>query len=315
MSLRDIRMPRIPSSPEFAEQDMEKLMNEYSVDGLEDLLMDLKYLKDKGIYERLFDVYSNWEEPVDFFDERCQKLGSVNQLIVLANQNLSPRPPPFNLDLIQRSSFYFFYPMLEMIYSMNLRRQLDIEDLERLFNCGLGERIVFALDKFDVIDEVPEPTAEYFQNLRKVRWDNRRTKKLFKKINKIITFLIFNEYGFKGSSFKVREEMVILFLTGCSAVNDSRDRITEKDVIKAYKTYFKLMKTDITKLVDKGVKHYKPKVYEGYLVCNKCNGYYKLQPGESPDDFEECQCGGKLKYYENIDWLLEEEKKIQNEKR
>lgn len=38
----------------------------------------------------------------------------------------------------------------------------------------------------------------------------------------------------------------------------------------------------------------------GYLVCEKCGGYYKLQDGESPDDFEDCQCGGKLDYYETL---------------
>jgi Rad3-related DNA helicase len=38
----------------------------------------------------------------------------------------------------------------------------------------------------------------------------------------------------------------------------------------------------------------------GFLVCEKCGGYYKLQSGESPDDFEECQCGGRLKYYKYI---------------
>lgn len=39
----------------------------------------------------------------------------------------------------------------------------------------------------------------------------------------------------------------------------------------------------------------------GYLVCDKCGGYYKLQPGESPDDFgNQCECGGRLNYYTNF---------------
>jgi len=38
-----------------------------------------------------------------------------------------------------------------------------------------------------------------------------------------------------------------LFLAACSAVNDNRDAINQEDVIRAYKTYFKLIKTDITK--------------------------------------------------------------------
>ncbi|MBP1945874.1 hypothetical protein [Methanobacterium petrolearium] len=50
-----------------------------------------------------------------------------------------------------------------------------------------------------------------------------------------------------------------------------------------------------------GKRRKKRKVNNGYLVCDKCNGYYKLQPDESPDDFtDECECGGKLKYWDSI---------------
>lgn len=38
----------------------------------------------------------------------------------------------------------------------------------------------------------------------------------------------------------------------------------------------------------------------GYLVCDKCGGYYELQKGESRDDFDICECGGKLEYVEKI---------------
>lgn len=31
-----------------------------------------------------------------------------------------------------------------------------------------------------------------------------------------------------------------------------------------------------------------------YLQCKSCGGYYVLQPGESPGDFEGCSCGGEL---------------------
>jgi len=32
-----------------------------------------------------------------------------------------------------------------------------------------------------------------------------------------------------------------------------------------------------------------------YLVCDKCNKYYELQPGENPEDFDlTCECGGSL---------------------
>ncbi len=39
----------------------------------------------------------------------------------------------------------------------------------------------------------------------------------------------------------------------------------------------------------------------GYLVCNKCGGYYMLRAGESPDDFKsKCECGGRLEYFKRL---------------
>ncbi|MGB9979826.1 hypothetical protein [Methanobacterium sp.] len=34
----------------------------------------------------------------------------------------------------------------------------------------------------------------------------------------------------------------------------------------------------------------------GYVICEKCGGYYKLEKGESHEDFEACNCGGTLKH-------------------
>jgi hypothetical protein len=42
------------------------------------------------------------------------------------------------------------------------------------------------------------------------------------------------------------------------------------------------------------------------MVCDKCGGYYKLQPGESPEDFtDKCECGGDLNYIEEADFQEE----------
>jgi hypothetical protein len=39
-----------------------------------------------------------------------------------------------------------------------------------------------------------------------------------------------------------------------------------------------------------------------YLCCDNCEKCYKLQPGESPEDFySKCDCGGELKVYNNLD--------------
>jgi hypothetical protein len=46
----------------------------------------------------------------------------------------------------------------------------------------------------------------------------------------------------------------------------------------------------------------------GYLICEKCGGHYQLKEGESPEDFENCQCGGRLKYVDSIKEYLDEGK-------
>lgn len=38
----------------------------------------------------------------------------------------------------------------------------------------------------------------------------------------------------------------------------------------------------------------------GYLVCDKCNGTYRLKHGESPSDFSGCSCGGNLRYVSSL---------------
>lgn len=39
---------------------------------------------------------------------------------------------------------------------------------------------------------------------------------------------------------------------------------------------------------------------KGFLICENCSGYYKLQKDESPDDFNECECGGNLKFSKTL---------------
>ena len=50
-----------------------------------------------------------------------------------------------------------------------------------------------------------------------------------------------------------------------------------------------------------------------HLVCEKCGGYYELKDGESPEDFEKCQCGGELRYIQNFDSHFDEEMDPLNE--
>ena len=50
----------------------------------------------------------------------------------------------------------------------------------------------------------------------------------------------------------------------------------------------------------------------GYLVCERCGGCYELKPGESPEDFEKCECGGTLHFVEKLDQNVENPVKNRN---
>ncbi|MGC9517924.1 MAG: zinc ribbon domain-containing protein [Methanomicrobiales archaeon] len=72
---------------------------------------------------------------------------------------------------------------------------------------------------------------------------------------------------------------------------------TASDIEKSFKEE-KDSSNTIRPVKKKGVKKESP----GYLVCDSCEGYYQLKPGESPDDFlGECRCGGHLKYQKTLE--------------
>ena len=48
----------------------------------------------------------------------------------------------------------------------------------------------------------------------------------------------------------------------------------------------------------------------GYLICEKCGGYYELQSGERPEDFDKCNCGGQLIYSKNSNYIPNSPQKV-----
>jgi hypothetical protein len=44
----------------------------------------------------------------------------------------------------------------------------------------------------------------------------------------------------------------------------------------------------------------------GYLVCKDCGYYYELKPGETANNFDKCQCGGKLIYRKHLNSAIDD---------
>lgn len=276
-----------------------------SVPGLPEILGYIKNVRKSGIYEELLRaVVYHKDDNTEKVRSFTQKELSIDSLVKLGMDNL-PDTGLLNLkDVVDRRWLISIYSFIGAVYFMNVDRPLNWEDeLHSQFG-GLDKRIVFALDKFDEIESVPEPTAEFFHKLAETKWKDERSKELYKKLTLVMDCIQEEIFGLKFSfntNYRPTENIFIQLLAGCNAVNHGRIEMNMEDIITAYRTFFKLIKSDVTKYKapDHILKEIKPKEYKGKLVCKKCNGFYELQPGELPDDFDKCPCGGELVYIED----------------
>jgi len=218
----------------------------------------------------------------------------------------------FTGSVITINDFLTLYTFIESIYYMNLDRGTNFDDTLNVYLSSCDERIIFALDRFDEVEleNIPRPTSKYFQMLKKVTWKDKNAKNVYNKLNElmmeiskfVLDYPDLNQRMGWLSTYWSTQNLFIQLLAACSAANDNRLEITAEDVIRGYKTFFKLIKTDVTKYKSipervQDIEGYDgPVMARGYLVCKNCGGYYKLQPGESPDDFGMCRCGGELEY-------------------
>ena|GEM_PF-6126844 len=301
-SLKEIRSMPPSKHNELRLRDAMLKLGQEEVEGLDELIREIKNLKNLENYEKLLKASK---------DERYDSSVSLNRgqmhqvpLLRLAHENLghSTVKIPILTDLISFKELKTIYFFIECFYYINIERKLKLEDIQKIYFARLDERIISALDKFDEVSDVPKPTKEYIQKLKQIKWASEESKNFFKKIRHVMMYISLTVFSSLPMRFTGTEMFFNVLLAGCNAVNDDRDMITKEDMVIAYGTYLKLMKTDIPKLIDEiGVEPGKL----GYLICKKCRRYYQLQLGELPDDFtKDCECGGKLRYYGKIDWLL-----------
>ena len=289
------------------------------VAGLDEIVKGVQEIADSGLYKKLLFAYkSESERKVD----RVFELDELKQVSVLrlARENLhfgGFLTTIFAHSLVTSKQFIMIHIMIKYVYVIFSGRTSTWDDnLDILFS-GLDEKIIFALDDFDKVElnDLPEPTPEYFQKLKKLKWQNKNSKRLYDKLTEfcfeikryVLDYPDLEEQVGWMTTYRVMEDLYIQTLAGCSAVNNDRLEIMAEDVIKAYKTFLKLLKTDVRKYKAipervQGIDGYKePLKKQGFLVCDKCNSRYKLESGESADDFEDtCECGGHLVYKDSI---------------
>ena len=305
-----------------AQKDMYELISFFKacdIEGLDGVVRGIQEVADSSLYEKLLFAYkSEAERKVD----RIFEIDELKQVPVLrlARENLhfgGFLNSIFTHSLVTSKQFIMVHLMIKYVYVIFSGRNATWNDNLNIFFSGLDENIIFALDDFDKVehDDLPEPTQEYFQKLKKIKWENKKSKQLYDKLTEFyfeIKRLVLNYPDLSEqvgwiTTYRVMEDLYIQTLAGCNAVNNDRLEIKAEDVIIAYKTFLKLLKTDVTKYKAiperlQGLdKYHRNEKQDGYLICNKCGGYYKLKKDESSDDFDTCRCGGRLKYKKNLE--------------
>ncbi|MEN4017173.1 MAG: hypothetical protein PQ975_02790 [Methanobacterium sp.] len=303
MGIIDKMEEKIEEMDKKSKQNMEDLfsyLGGLDIRGLDGILSEIKNIRDSGFYKKLIDASNS-----DKFDGDIDFLGDLpkHRIEILSYDNLKKGglfTTIFTKSIITVQDTLTLYSFIESVYFMH-KSPLEKEDMLNIYFSGLDERIIFALDDFNTVEleNLPEPTPEYIKSLGKTYWEE---KKLYKKLNKLMFEVMdfsLNYPDFKdwSSEYRSTEDLFVQFLAACNAVNNGRLGIGTEDTIVAYKTFFKLIKTDVTKYKAIPERITDLDNHGDYLVCKKCGTYYQIPEGESVDDYSDnCECGGKLKY-------------------
>ncbi len=268
----------------------------FDFQGVLNLISKLEDLNLNHAFNELFYVFQDFKRPVSTSTSANKNLQYISPLLTqLISNDLTPENSNIFSGSIDYFSFYNFYLFLEWIYSMNLGRYLNEEDIEAIFSSNLMEKIILNLEGFKEGSKT-KIEDDFFYYMREIKWTNKHVEGFLDKLHDLLMSKCFNEIGDREALFIRKLKINIKLLSVCCSMNDQRIYMTTSDIIDAYNVLFKIIESDITDLVNK-------KAYTGVLTCYGCNGYYHLQEDESPHDFDYCRCGNSLTYVKSLEEL------------
>jgi len=228
-----------------ADQLAEKTLNEFNLESLDEVIEGLLSLKDSEVYER---VYKNSKmDP----KEDSSYIDTVDDLMKLEQVKLASevlKNPPLYLppltDVIISTHFNALFGLIREIDYAYAQKKLNHKNTVKEHT--ILERLISLLDNFNKPGDFQKPNKEFYQKLRKIKWD-KTGKKLFWKLSNIRADIQYDRWGSGTDVFGSGENFALTFLAACNAVHHNRDRMLKEDIIMTYKTYLKLLNTDISK--------------------------------------------------------------------
>jgi hypothetical protein len=224
----------------------EKILEDFpDVEGLKDVLDNVLSLMDSEVYDRVYKASKMDPKEMTSYIDTTDDLLKLRQ-VKLASEVLK-KPPLYIASLtgvIVATHFQALFVFIGGIHYAYAQKKLAHDSTVK--EHAILERLMSLLDDFDEPGEFQKPDKEFYQKLKKIKW-NKTGKKLFNKINGIRGDIAYVRWG-PSSTFYTGENFALTFLAACNAVHHNRDRMLKEDVIIAYKTYLKLLNTDISKL-------------------------------------------------------------------
>ncbi len=239
MGFRDL----FKTADQIAEETIKKFND---VEDLKEVIDDILSLKDSKVYESFYKASMEGHEKGISVKETKKDLLEFPQVKLAAEVLKDPTLylPPLT-DVIISIHFISMMHVIIWRYYTCTNKKLSHNDLTKAHTLIL-QQIMTLLDNFDKPGEFQPPDKEFYQKLKKIKW-NKQGKKLFKKLSDL-KFKISVATFDSNSTFRTGENFALTFLAACNAVHHNRDKMLKEDVIMAYKTYLKLLNTDISKL-------------------------------------------------------------------
>jgi len=143
--------------------DINKLLEEFNVEGLEEVLIEINNLKTTEIYDKLLNAFQNKEK----INSHSLKL-NCTPFQISARETLKPRQTWPLVESVDFLRFSLIYQFLEILLFINVSRTLTSEDMSDIYLSGLDEKILLNLERFDTPKTVEIP-RNFFNELKKVK--------------------------------------------------------------------------------------------------------------------------------------------------
>jgi hypothetical protein len=246
---------------------LQKYLENYEAEGMDEILFKINELKESDLYVKLMnafksETYSEGWDTENFADgKRAFNKDEVDYVksLELARRNLH-LGGLFNTiltpSMITAKEFLTIHLMIHYTYVVFSGKATDWNDRLNIYFSRLDERLIFGMENFDELklEDLPEIKSKYFKALKKLKWKDKNTKDLYKKLTELMgeirdysrDYPNLTERAGWMTNYGVTEDFFIKTLAACNAVNNNREKIEDQDIIRAYKTFFKLIKTDVT---------------------------------------------------------------------